>query len=403
MIQKIKRILYKIGIKNYKIVKHTIHQSNIKYIRESDAEELKKDICYYNVFFENDNHIYRIDFSIMTDDEIKDTICKMLAQKQWYCDFVEDCFKDSPVPKVQNLEVFRIESSILKNLFSMYSNVSQVQYLFTNIKTECYLPFSSYQQVSSESSLSLLVQLIPNYPKHEIVVYNTKCIADITKEIKRQIDQFNAQMSISNSPPVLCCSKRVRLSPEITKTLISFLCNALHGDPILFGSSFITSQSFNTKILTNRLSLFRENSYNILDGEGQIVKHKYYIKDGVLLSAFNDIRSASYLSQTAGDTIIVADNLRAMIDSHNVLVSPCNENAAEGLPLFDAISGSQFYYNQITGDLYMHLLSTASGTSILINEHILKLFNKIECSVPCRDNVGEGTDRFELIVNLDKS
>lgn len=91
-----------------------------------------------------------------------------------------------------------------------------------------------------------------------------------------------------------------------------------------------------------------------------------------------------------------------MLDFHNIYIDPRCQNIERNLPLFDAIGGNQFYYNQITGELFLNLLSTSSGTTILINEHIVDFFDKIECAVVFNNTTDMNTNDYGLLVNLEK-
>lgn len=400
MTEIIYKLLREIGITKYKVVKYTINQILCTYMRKRAPERFVKKLAFYKVFFYRDNHIFRIDFTYDDYNDLKDSIYKMLAQKQWYCDYVEDFFVDSPTLLMSCPKVQCLEPSLLQNLLNMFPNINQLQYLFTEIETESSTFFSSCKQTRNESTLSLKMKLIPNYPEHEIVVYNAEELHDISNEINRQLKQFSLQVSMITSSPNLCQSRKILLSPNITKTLISFFCNSLQGEQVLFGTSFITSKCFGHKMLKDCLSLYRKNTYNVIDGEGQIISLKYYIKNGVLHSAFNDVKSASYLSQTAGDTVIVADNLNTTLDFHNIYIDPLRQNIERNIPLFDAIGGDQVYYNQITGELFMNLLSTESATTILINEQIVNFFDKIECAVAFNDATDMAANSYGLLINL---
>lgn len=402
MTENIIELLCEMGIEKFKVVKHTINQALCTYIRESLPEKFMKKIALYKVFFCEENHIYRIDFTYDDCDELKDSICKMLAQKQWYCDYSENFFEDNQTIMMPCSEISCLEPSLLQNLLATYKNITQLQYLFTEIEIERSTLRSSCKQIRNESTLSLKIKLGSNFPEHEIVVYNGKKIDDISDEINRQLKLIFSQTSIAASSPTVCLSKKILLSPDIAKTLVSFFCNSLQGDQVLFGTSFVTPKCFGHKMLNNQLSLYRKNTYNKIDGEGQIIGLKYYIKNGILISAFNDIKSASYLSQTAGDTAIVADNLNTMLDFHNIYIDPQRQNVGPNLPVFDAIGGNQFYYNQITGELFMNLLSTSSGTTIFINEHLVDFFDRVECAVVFNNTSGMNTNDYGLLINFEK-
>lgn len=400
MVESIKKLLSEMGIHQYKLVEYITKQTIKKCIYGCQPEEMLKDIIFYKLFFEKDDHIFRIDFSYINCRDLKDIICKMINQGAWYCDYTEQFFAEVEITP-QIVEVSCLENSVMDELFEIYPNILQMQHNFTEIKIGCSNANYYCQHIYVESVFNLLIHLIPNCPAHEIVINNVKNIEDIMDQIERELFFLKEQKSVCKCPS-FCNSDEIIISPKITNTIVSFLCNLLQGEQIIFGSSYFTPSSFNTKIFKNNLSLYRDNYNDVLDGEGQITTSKYYIKEGILLSGFNDIRIASYLAQTAGDTVIIADELRAILNFNNVIISPCKKNTETELPLFDTIIGNQVYFNQTTGDLYMNLFSSSSGEAIVINEGIVDFFNKVECSVLYIDNADRKRDSYGLIVNLEK-
>ncbi len=102
------------------------------------------------------------------------------------------------------------------------------------------------------------------------------------------------------------------------------------------------------------------------------------MKDGVLVAALNDVRSASYLRQSAGDARFFYQDLCTATSAGDIRLLPyCNQNY-DNITVFDTIAGNQLFYNQITGELKMILLSSDTGACIHIDEHIVEFFNRIQ-------------------------
>lgn len=397
MFHSIKSILCDKGLTEYRIVKHTLSKKVFETPLTSNSSS--KELTFYIIFFKVDSHVYRVDFTGAELDVLKETIECLIISRQWYCEEI-------------NLSEFQTDSVIMepsitsdfdwKGLLNALSdcciNIGTMQYSDTIDVVEC-LTNTGYEKCSKrEQKISCMVEVAQDFPYREIIINNPREINVVKNEIVAQFDLLKKIISNAIAYNPECNLNRILLSKDITKTIISLFCNALHGEQIIFGSSFISKDDFNRTIFTRPLSFFKKNRYNI-DAEGTRCVQKYYVKDGVLVSAFNDMKSASYLQQRAGDTFVKREELCTAISFNNIYILPLRCHGADDIPLFDTIAGSQFFFNQITGELKMNLLSSITGAQIHIDEHIVSFINRIEYAYAF-DDVDADNGEYGLLVEM---
>ncbi len=397
MVYSIQSILCDKGATEYRIVKHTLSKKVFE--TPLAGNSLSKELTFYIIFFKVDSHVYRVDFTGAELDVLKETIECLIISRQWYCEEINlsELQTDSVIMK-PSIERDFDWRGLLNVLSDCCINIVRMQYSDTVDDVECLTNAGCEKCSKREQTISCMVEVAQDFPYREIIVNNPKEINVVKNEIIAQIDLLKKIIGNDIAYNLECNLDRILLSKDITKTIISLFCNALHGEQIMFGTSFISREDFNRTIFVRPISFFKKNRYNI-DAEGTRCVQKYYVKDGVLVSAFNDMKSASYLKQSAGDTFVNHEELCTAISFDNVCIAPFRCHGVDDIPLFDTIAGSQFFFNQITGELKVNLLSSITGAQIHIDEHIVSFINRIECAYAF-DDVDADNGEYGLLVEM---
>lgn len=400
MVESIKKIFIGIGIENYKIVKHSSVQE--LYDLTESLNTTRKEISSYIILFRVGSHLYKMEFSGTVQVLLKESILDMVRNNLWYCG-EEDEFDKPGEHMISSGQLTNfINPESLQAIKDKYPLCKRIYCCNSRLKTECFMLEKQYVCEKSDTVISVWAEMIKGFPAKEITIRNPQCVDEVVIELDKQsriLSDIAKCKNAANAGIEQTCGK-ILLSSDISKMLVLLLCYSLHGEQVIFGASFISAKDFALSIFQRPLSIYRENDGKI-DAEGFLRRRKYYIRDGVLLSAFNDIKTASYLHQTAGDTEFNAEKLCTTIDFDKIVMAPCCTIIDKETPMYDLIAGNQFLYNQVTGELSLDLLATALGSHVCINDHIVNLFNKVECAYTPESSASSMSDNYCLLINLE--
>ncbi len=396
MQNEIKAFFETIGILKYRLISHNIE------IKDYDADmdvEICKKIQFNYLFFEFNSNIYRVDYSGSDKQEIKNLISEVIKNNFIFCDYInldiddldyEYQYQKHKVISKKSLKYFKEKYQLCKEM--KFSEFDWKMKVFTAKKcTEYYF---------EESTLYISVEPMQGMPIKEILIKNPTDFESIEKRLNDII--VNLKCVVNNQ--MLGIEQRTGMcifSPEIAHMILKYLCNALKGEQILYGCSFISMDDFNKKIIDEKLSIYKLTK--IMDSEGSLLGRKYYIKNGELISGINDIRTASYLKQHAGDTSLVVDSRCSIVNIEKVYISPIEQIVFDGIPVYDKFLGNQVLFNQLTGEIKFTIGTDDNSRFIHIEENIISLINKIQCSVYFDNEEKKYTEyEYGLLIDLKK-
>ena len=379
MITEIKEIFRSLAINQYKIFMYTVRQIREDYTRAGLQQDIRKEIVYYVLFFSMGTRIFRIELAGNRHPGLRNTIRQLMDKREWYCESEDGSFFNDKLTDLSSPSGEQLDTARISDLFSGDLNIVQAQYVRTVCSLDFYTAGDHCRQTSVSSSLQALAEIMPGFPARELIVQDPVNMQDVLAELRQQKERMLKNIADSSLPAVEYTGSECVISPEISEMLLSFLCSVLRGDSILAGTSFLSAEDFHKPLFSNSLSVFRDHGLSGIASEHITGERKYYIRNGVLESAFNDLKIASYLNQPDGDAFFDPDELKTLISIRNVRIDPA-VSAAPDVPVFDSIIGTRFFFNPMTGKLDM-LLRSPSGYSRRIQGSIIQLFNCVKGAV----------------------
>ena len=398
MISDLPELFHDMDISDYKIFSYRIRQNRYSCTPEGVLPDLSRDISCSAVFFGSSGHIGRIDSAGANFSDIRKTVCRMIRNQEWYCEMIPGFFSDSlsldlPAPSGPVLTADSIPS-----LYSGGLNITLARYIQTGCTLDLVTSKGSCTRFSEGASLQVMMEVMPGFPAREFVVKDPRDPEGVLPSLERQRDALLSQFRSAMLPTEEYRGAKYILAPEIAAQVIGFLCGALRGERVLSGTSFLSAGSFGRPLLNSSLSLFREHTPSGITAERLPGGRKYYIREGVPVSAFNDLHTAALLAQEDGDAVFDPDELKTVVSVENVHIEPAVP--AEDVPVFDTIGGEQFMFNPLNGELNM-LLKSSAGFHHHVCGSIIDLFNRVEGEVSLPGPDGEaGTG---LLVRLQGS
>ena len=390
MISSLEKFFKKNNIMNYRIIEHIITESNLT-IKPENSFELTRNKHFFIIMFANSMKVERVILPLCEDSVATDILQQLLVGELFWTNtpikFLFDCPNEHFEPNKLSHNCIKNYKVHLVNIINIFLNENAFELIESSnqcVKHESivYQGNGSFKQVHFE--YSSMIHVINDKAEDKFIFGKANTIEKLVKI-------FNHNEG--NLPPAESITSKTKLRgiivipSSIMELIYTMLINALFGQLINAGRSFIKAENFQNLLFSPYLTI-KDDPYHYLyqdvhfDAEGSLLNNKYLIKEGVLLGCCNDLESASVLNLTAGNlfydynkNISMVQATTLVIETHKIIESNMVDIYIEG------IYNGHFDMNIITGilstSLYGIEINTGHRYEYTLNISLIDLLKSI--------------------------